>query len=237
MNAVAVDPALLEQLKTILRRDLRLGADATIADDMPLVGGPTDLDSIDILLLVSSIEKQFHIKIPNEAVGRSAFATVGTLARYVQDNRETLRVAPATESPVAASAEDPVTRLPHGPEFRFVTSVRDLDPGRAASGTWAVRGDEFFLAGHFPGRPIVPGVLIGEAVAQIAGIAAADSTSRGGMLARIDLRFLAPVVPPASIELRAAVSRREGPIVECEVVASVSGRTVAQGSLTLRLEA
>ena len=52
-----IDPVLLEQVKTILRRDLRLGADATIADDMPLVGGPTDLDSIDILLLVSSLEK------------------------------------------------------------------------------------------------------------------------------------------------------------------------------------
>ena len=235
--AAAVDPALLGQIKTILRRDLRLGADAVVADDMPLVGGPTDLDSIDILLLVSSIEKAFQIKVPNEVVGRSAFASVATLAKYVQDNHETLRVAAPTHGHGAPITADPIARLPHGPEFRFVSSVLELDAGRAAIGAWNVRGDEFFLAGHFPGRPIVPGVLIGEALAQLAGIAASDATTRGGLLARIDVRFLAPVVPPASIELRATLDRREGAAAQFEVAASVAGRTVAQGSLTLRLEA
>lgn len=235
--AAAVDPALLEQIKTILRRDLRLGADAVVADDMPLVGGPTDLDSIDILLLVSSIEKAFQIKVPNEVVGRSAFASVATLAKYVQDNRETLRVDASTLTNGNAAPVDPISRLPHGPEFRFVSSVREIDPGRAAVGAWNVRGDEFFLAGHFPGRPIVPGVLIGEALAQIAGIAASDATTRGGVLARLDVKFLAPVAPPASIELYATLDRREGAVAQFEVAASVSGRTVAQGSLTLRLEA
>lgn len=234
--AAAVEPALLAQIKAILRRDLRLGADADVPDDMPLVGGQNDLDSIDILLLVSSIEKQFRIKVPNEAVGRSAFASVATLAKYVQDNRETLRVQPAADD-TAAPARDPIASLPHGPEFLFVSVVRDLDAGRSAVGAWNVRGDEPFLAGHFPGRPIVPGVLIGEALAQLAGIAAADGTSHGGLLARIDLKFLTPVIPPASIELRATVERRDGPIVQCEVAASLAGRTVAQGSLTLRLEA
>ena len=228
----AVDPVLLDSIKTILRRDLRLGADATIADDMPLVGGPTDLDSIDILLLVSSLEKQFQIKVPNEVVGRSAFASVGTLAKYVQDNRETLRVAAAVSS-VVAPAIDPLDRLPHGPEFRFVTAIRDLDPGRQAVGVWNVRGDEFFLAGHFPGRPIVPGVLIGEALAQVAGIATADAGVRGGMLAHLDVRFLAPVIPPASIELRATLTRRQDRIRQCDVIASVAGHAVARGSLIL----
>src|SRR3954469_1201913 len=82
----AVDPALLEELKTILRRDLKLAADARIADDMPLIGGDLDLDSLDILLVVSSVEKHFKIKIPNEVVGRWVFQNVSTLAKFVQEN-------------------------------------------------------------------------------------------------------------------------------------------------------
>lgn len=226
-----VDPALLDQLKTLLRRDLRLGADAQIADDMPLVGGPIDLDSIDILLVVSSIEKQFHIKIPNEVVGRAAFQSVLTLAHYIDENKERLRVAPA--SPDAPAPADHLKRLPHGPEFLFISSVNDLDPGKAASGHWHVRGNEPFFAGHFPGRPIVPGVLISEALAQLAGIASMTDGQTGGMLAAMDMRFLAPVVPPASIELRATVTGTRGPLRQCDVLASVGGQTVARGSLSI----
>ena len=231
MNA-RVDPDLLDQLKTLLRRDLRLGADAEIADDMPLVGGPTDLDSIDILLIVSSIEKQFHIKIPNEVVGRAAFANVSTLAHYVGENRERLRVAPVAAG-TAAGPIDWLARLPHGPAFRFVSSISDVDPGKAAVGHWNVRADEPFLAGHFPGRPIVPGVLISEALAQIAGIAAASDDQTGGMLAAIDMRFLSPVVPPASIELRATVTATRDRLRQCDVLASVGGQTVARGSVSI----
>src|SRR6516165_3696824 len=86
--ASVVEVDFLEQIKQILRRDLKLGAQAHIPDDMPLIGGDMDLDSLDILLLVSSIEKQFQIRIPNEAVGREAFESVQTLARFVQENRQ-----------------------------------------------------------------------------------------------------------------------------------------------------
>src|SRR4051812_35825182 len=58
----AVDPATLERIKTIFRRDLKLGPDIPIADDMPFFGGDVDLDSLDMLLLVTSIEKEFGIK-------------------------------------------------------------------------------------------------------------------------------------------------------------------------------
>lgn len=226
-----VDPLLLEQIKTLLRRDLRLGPDEPIADDMPLIGGPIDIDSIDILLVISSIEKQFQIKIPNEVVGRAAFATVSTLTKYVQDNRETLRVQPTT-GPIA-DAIDWLGRLPHGPEFRFVSSVSHVEPGKVALGHWNLRGDEAFFAGHFPGRPIVPGVLITEALAQMAGLAASDQQASAGVLAQVEMRFLAPVVPPASVELRANVTQLRDRLRQCDVIASVGGQPVARGTVSI----
>src|SRR5258708_4177657 len=62
--------------------------------------------------------------------------------------------------------------LPHGPEFRFLDRLLSLDPGKSGIGEYTVRGDEPFLAGHFPGEPIFPGVLLIEAAAQLAGVVA-----------------------------------------------------------------
>src|SRR5438477_373711 len=62
--------------------------------------------------------------------------------------------------------------LPHGPEFRFLDRLTSLDPGRSGTGEYRVRGDEPFLRGHFPGKPLFPGVLLVEAAAQLAGVVA-----------------------------------------------------------------
>ena len=77
----------LHRVKLVLRDCLKLGPEAVITDEMPLVGGVHDLDSLDILLIVTSMEKEFGIKIPNESVGRAAFATVSTLAGFVDSMR------------------------------------------------------------------------------------------------------------------------------------------------------
>ncbi len=231
-----LDAGLLEELKSILRRDLKLGADAVIADDMALVGGDIDLDSLDILLVVSSIEKRFGIRIPSKAVGRSIFQSVETLSRFVQDNRETL----ASGGPVAggsAAAVDWLRRLPHGPEFRFLTSVEHVTPGQSAGAAWRVDGTEVFFAGHFPGRPIVPGVLLAEGLAQLAGLCAADGEgTAAGMLAQMDLRFENAVVPPATIEMSANMAQAIGSLRRCDVIASVGGKVAARGSVTIRFD-
>jgi acyl carrier protein len=73
-----------ERIKRILRRDLKLPEGAVIEDGMPLLGGQFDLDSLDILLLVTSVEKEFGIKIASETIGREAFGSVATLARFVE---------------------------------------------------------------------------------------------------------------------------------------------------------
>ncbi|HYT61586.1 MAG TPA: hypothetical protein VEL06_15520, partial [Haliangiales bacterium] len=71
---------------------------------------------------------------------------------------------------------DPLTTaldsLPHGREFRFLDRLLTLEPGKSGVGEYALRGDEPFLRGHFPGQPIMPGVLLLEAAAQLAGTVA-----------------------------------------------------------------
>src|SRR5918997_2856299 len=74
------------RVEAIIRRDLKLGADLPVTEDMPFFGGDADIDSLDILLLLSSIEKEFGLRIPSEAVGREVFANVGTLVRYIDQN-------------------------------------------------------------------------------------------------------------------------------------------------------
>src|SRR5262245_6697602 len=124
-----VDPKLLDHVKRIIRRDLKLGDDIAIADDMPFFSSDVDLDSLDMLLLVTSIEKEFGLKIPNEAVGKDVFQSVATLAKYIQDH------AGAAANP----AEALLQRLPHGDPFRFVSRLTKAEGGEA-EGVWSVTG-------------------------------------------------------------------------------------------------
>jgi 3-hydroxyacyl-[acyl-carrier-protein] dehydratase len=63
-----------------------------------------------------------------------------------------------------------LSALPHGPEFRFIDELTELVPGVSANAVWKLKGDEQFLRGHFPGAPLMPGVLMIEALAQLGGI-------------------------------------------------------------------
>lgn len=72
--------------------------------------------------------------------------------------------------PSSADLVQALSALPHGPEFRFIDAITELVPGVSARGVWKLKGDEAFLRGHFPGAPLMPGVLMIEALAQLGGI-------------------------------------------------------------------
>lgn len=131
-----------------------------------------------------------------------------------------------------------LSSLPHGPEFRFLDRVVEMEPGRSAVGQYTVRGDEPFLRGHFPGAPLFPGVLLVEAAAQLAGTVA-QSDPAVPPLAELKLtalravKILGSARPGEVILLRARILNRLGPLIQAEASASVNGRAVLEAQLTL----
>ncbi len=122
--------------------------------------------------------------------------------------------------------------LPHRKPFLFVDRVTGHVPGTEASGevTFAM-GDPMF-AGHFPGNPIVPGVILTEALAQVAGIA--GSSEKGFLLSAIRaMKFPSPARPGEKILLRATKAGSLGGLFQFSVSADVDGRTVAEGQIVL----
>lgn len=132
----------------------------------------------------------------------------------------------------------PLDFLPHGPEFRFIDTLLELEPGHTARATYRVRGDETFLPGHFPGAPMMPGVLLVEAVAQLAGVVA---QSTPGLRPLDDLRLTAiraakitgTAVPGEKLEITARVEGRLGPLVQASGTITVHGHTILQTQVTL----
>ncbi len=237
MSEPAPKRETLEQLKGIIRQDLKLSPDAPIADDMPLIGGEFDLDSLDVLMLLTSLEKRFGLKIADQATGETVFRDVRTLAAYVERHA----ASPSAPQPVARevgsdATQDALSRLPHRPPFRFLTRLDGIRPDTSGEALWTLDGSEDFFAGHFPGHPIVPGVLIAESLAQLSGIVSATNGAQEGRLAHVDVRFRELVTPPAEIRLRSAQAGRQGPLRRFQVEARVGDAVVAEGTVTLHVD-
>jgi 3-hydroxyacyl-[acyl-carrier-protein] dehydratase len=107
--------------------------------------------------------------------------------------------------------DDPVGLLPHRPPFRFVDAVDELVPGQRVLARYHVTGDEAFLAGHFPGNPILPGVIQLEALAQAGAVALLSDERYAGSLPLFggveDVRWRRLVRPGDELQLEVVMDR------------------------------
>ena len=131
-----------------------------------------------------------------------------------------------------------ITSLPHRPPFLFVRQLLRCEPGRLAECAARFARDDPMFAGHFPGNPLVPGVILTEALAQTAGIAAASGFSETQrplfLLSAIrGMKFFAAVRPEEEISLLAEKLAQVGELWQFRVEARVAGKLVAEGQLVL----
>ena len=130
--------------------------------------------------------------------------------------------------------------LPHREPFLLIDEVVELELGVSAVARKTVRADEWYLAGHFPGRPIMPGVLIVEAMAQTGAVAVLSEEENRGRLALFagidDVRFKRLVQPGDELELTCVLERIRGPIGKGRATAHVDGELAARGTLTFAVD-
>lgn len=128
--------------------------------------------------------------------------------------------------------------LPHGPEFRFVHRLTALEPGSTGAGEFVPAPDAEFFRGHFPGEPIVPGVLLIEAVAQLGGVVAQSDPAvpplAGVKLTAVrNAKITGTARPGETVSLRAEVVARMGGLIQVSGTASVAGTAVLRCEVTL----
>lgn len=105
----------------------------------------------------------------------------------------------------------PADLLPHRAPFLLVDELVTIDPPSSATGIWRLTGDEYFFAGHFPGRPTLPGVLMCEAIAQVGACAVLASPDHAGKLPLFGgldkARFRRQVVPGDELLIEVELGR------------------------------
>ena len=129
--------------------------------------------------------------------------------------------------------------IPQRDPFLMIDEVEEYNPGEYCIGYKNVTGEEYFFKGHFPGNPIMPGVLITESLAQAGAVAILsleENKGKNALFAGIDkMKFKKMVVPGDKLKLEVRIIKRKGPIGLGEAIATVDGKIAAKGELTFAL--
>lgn len=148
---------------------------------------------------------------------------------------------------VKPSWQDPATILkilPHRPPFLFVDRVVDFEPGKRIRTEKDLMPDEYFFTGHFPEQPIMPGVLVSEALAQTSGLLLGltlwhgkkDPDSKGMehlFLTHVNMKYTSTAGPGETLVLESELRKSYGRMFLFQVSASAGDRKIASGTLSL----
>lgn len=129
--------------------------------------------------------------------------------------------------------------IPQREPFLMIDKVEEYVPGESCVAYKEVREDEYYFKGHFPGNPIMPGVLIVESLAQTGAVAILsmeENKGKNALFGGIDkLRFKKQVVPGDTLKLEVKIIKKKGPIGIGEAIATVDGKVAVKGELTFAL--
>lgn len=145
------------------------------------------------------------------------------------------------------SLDDICAILPHRPPFLFVDQIIDMVPGKRIVGERVLRSDEPHFSGHFPGKPVMPGVLVTDALAQTSGllwgfskqVRASETATTAApelfYLASATMKYVNPAYPGDTLRLHAVTERTFDRLHGFTVEATCGRRCIAKGSLTLAM--
>jgi 3-hydroxyacyl-[acyl-carrier-protein] dehydratase len=149
---------------------------------------------------------------------------------------------PAAGNPISRAMngdlQAALASLPHGTSFRFVDRIVSLDGGKSGSAVYQLKGNEAFLEGHFPGNPMMPGVILIEAIAQLGGVVSqCDPNERPlddmRLTAIRAAKILGAAVPGDVLEIQVTVEGRLGGLIQLDGEISVRGNLLAKAKVTL----
>ena len=130
--------------------------------------------------------------------------------------------------------------IPHRYPFLLVDKVTEIEEGKRVVGLKNVSANEPFFAGHFPEYPVMPGVLILEALAQVGAIAVLgmeENQGKIGFLAGVDkCRFKKEVKPGDQLQLEVEIIRMKGPIGKGKGIAKVDGKVACEAEITFAIK-
>ncbi len=141
--------------------------------------------------------------------------------------------------PSSADLIQALSSLPHGSEFRFIDELVELNPGTSAKAVWKLKGDEEFLRGHFPGAPLMPGVLMIEALAQLGGILIqtrpGEAPLKNMRLTAVrQIKILGSITPGQSLHLSGALQGMLGNLGQVSgEIRDDDGNVILTGAVTL----